>query len=109
MEHAKKCDKDRIQKPQGHGKEGFKRFEGKVWEEATEDGVKEEEVGEVKDPRKEPGWAPKPAIKGLRKEFIEVRYEVSYFYYSPRETNTSLTIFSSTPIQRDPHRQHQYS
>jgi hypothetical protein len=76
MDHAKKADRERIQKAQGHGKDGFKRFAGNVWEDPTSDGVKEEEVGEVKDPRKEPGWAPKPPIRGLRKDFIEVRYEV---------------------------------
>lgn len=76
MEHARKSDKERIYRPPTHGKEGFIRFEGRVWEDVTEDGVKEEEVGVVKDPRKEPGWAPKPALRSLRKEFVEVRYEV---------------------------------
>ncbi len=81
MEHARKVDKERICKAPTHGKEGFIRFEGRTWGEevVTDDDVREEEVGEVTDPRKngEEEWVPpKVGARILRKEFVEVKYEV---------------------------------
>lgn len=110
--------KERVVKVSGERKEAFIRIEGKIWDEDVAllgsgigaDGesaevktVREEEVAEVRDPRrrekdgKEESLQQKQQTKAMKKEFIDVRYEFDSNSLGPQPP-TSVLITNIPPL-----------